>query len=568
MSSPVRESKVEAVKRGSRALRGTIAEGLTAPSSHFDEADHQLLKFHGTYQGVDRDTATERKQKGVEKDYEFMIRVKIPGGRLTAEQYLVLDDLAGLYGGGKLRITTRQGVQFHGVLKSGLKETIAGINAALMTTLSACGDVVRNVTATPAPIADDIHRRLQADARRLSAALEPRTRAYHEIWVDGEPLHGADEQDPLYGEVYLPRKFKIGLATPDDNSIDVLTNDLGIIALFEGQELRGYNLAVGGGLGMTHNKPQTYPRLATPLAFVTPDDLVDAVKAVILVQRDHGDRTNRKHARLKYLVDEKGLAWFKSEVEARLGGALPDPRPMPPFRIVDHMGWHPQGDGNWYLGLPVDNGRVRDGGGTDLRSALRAIFTEHRATPILMPTQDILLADIDEADKPAIEEVLRRFGVKLPWTLTPVARWAMACPALPSCALALNEAERIRVPLIQEFEAALARHDLLDEKFSVRITGCPNGCARPYAGDVGIVGRTPNEYAIYLGGDFEGTRLSQLVFERVRLDRVVATMEPLFETFKTQRVSGEGFGDFCHRLGRDALRAIADQSLGAPATAA
>jgi sulfite reductase (ferredoxin) len=535
MSSNAPESKVESVKRASHGLRGSIADGLAAPSSHFDGGDPQLLKFHGIYQGVDRDTATERKQSGVEKDYEFMIRAKIPGGRLTAAQYLALDDLAGLYGNGNMRITTRQGIQYHSVLKTDLKPTIAAINEALLTTLSACGDVVRNVTATPAPIADEVHRRLQADAALLSKELSPRTRGYHEVWVDGAPVTDGDETDPLYGEAYLPRKFKIGLATPEDNSIDVLTNDLGIIALFEGQVLQGYNLAVGGGLGM----------------------LVEAVKSVILVQRDHGDRVNRKHARLKYLLDDKGTAWFKAETEARLGTVLDDPRPMKPFRVVDHMGWHAQGDGKWYFGLPIDNGRIRDGGGVDLRTALRAVVSEFRVTPILMPTQDILLADVEEADKAAIEAVLRRHGVTLPAALTPVARWAMACPALPTCSLALNEAERIRVPLIAEFEAALARHDLADAKFSVRITGCPNGCARPYAGDVGLVGRTPNEYAIYLGGDFEGTRLSTLVFERVRLDRIVPTLEPLFAAFRAERGGDEGFGDFCHRLGHDALRALA-----------
>lgn len=552
------ESKVESVKRASRGLRGGIATGLASPSSHFDGGDPQLLKFHGIYQGVDRDTATARKQSGVEKDYEFMIRAKIPGGRLTPEQYLALDSLAGLYGNGHMRITTRQGIQYHSVLKTDLKPTIAKINEALLTTLSACGDVVRNVTATPAPIADAVHRQLESDARLLSQALEPRTRGYHEVWVDGEAVVDTAEADPLYGETYLPRKFKIGLATPEDNSIDVLTNDIGVIALFEGQTLLGYNLAIGGGLGMTHNKPKTYPRLATPLAFVPPELLVDSVKAVILVQRDHGDRVNRKHARLKYLVDEKGLAWFKGEVEARLGAVLAEPRPMPPFRVVDHMGWHPQGDGKWYFGLPIDNGRVRDGDGIDVRSALRAIVSEFRVTPILMPTQDILLADVEEADKGTIEDVLLRHGVKLPAALTPIARWAMACPALPTCSLALNEAERIRVPLIAEFEAALARHDLADAKFSIRITGCPNGCARPYAGDVGLVGRTPDEYAIYLGGDFEGTRLSTLVFERVRLDRIVPTLEPLFAAFRAGRGGDEGFGDFCHRLGRDALRALVE----------
>jgi sulfite reductase (ferredoxin) len=563
-----RESKVEAVKRDSRFLRGTIAEALDSPATHFDEADHQLLKFHGTYQGADRDTATERKQSKVEKDYEFMVRVKIPGGRLTAQQYLALDALAERYGGRNLRITTRQGIQFHGVAKADLKGTIAGINAALLTTLAACGDVVRNVTATPAPIADEVHRRLQADARLLSQELAPKTRAYHEIWVGGEPVYGPEMTDPLYGETYLPRKFKIGLGTPEDNSVDVLTNDLGIIALFRGQELQGYNLAVGGGLGMTHNKPKTYPRLATPFAFVEADSLLDSIKAVIAVQRDHGDRVNRKHARLKYLVDEKGIVWFKNEVEQRMGKTLSHPRPMPPFKVVDHMGWHEQGDGRWYFGLPIPNGRIRDGEDGDLRSALSAILNAFECVPILTPTQDLLLADICDEDRLALEDVLRRSRVPLPSSVSPVARWAMACPALPTCGLALNEAERIRVPLIKQIEAALARHGLLDARFSVRITGCPNGCARPYAGDVGIVGRTPSEYAIYLGGDFEGTRLSELVFERVEADRIVATLEPVFASYRALRREGEGLGDFCHRIGRDQLRVIAQSCDDLPAAVA
>ncbi|MGQ0665231.1 MAG: NADPH-dependent assimilatory sulfite reductase hemoprotein subunit [Pseudomonadota bacterium] len=552
-------SKVETIKRSSRHLRGTIGRQLGTATSHFLDGDEQLLKFHGLYQGYDRDTATERKQQGREKAYEFMVRVKIPAGQLTAAQYLALDDLAERYSSRNLRITTRQGIQFHGLVKGDLKPAIAGVNAALLTTFGACGDVVRNVTATPAPIADAVHRRLQDEARRLAAALAPRTRAYHEIWVDGEPYPAADEaeDDPLYGDTYLPRKFKIGLATPEDNSIDVLTNDLAIIAVFEGERLTGYNIAVGGGLGMTHNKPKTYPRLATPVIFVPPDDLLAVVKAVVAMQREHGDRSNRKHARLKYLVDEKGLAWVKAHLEGELGRPLEAPRPMPSFRVVDHMGWHAQGDGRVYLGLPIANGRIKDAGVVRLRSALRSILTETGARPILMPTQDILLADLALADREPVESILRAHAVTLPGDLSPVARWAMACPALPSCGLALNEAERIRVSLVGQIEQALARHGLLDERISVRITGCPNGCARPYAGDIGIVGRTPDEYAIYLGGDFEGTRLNRLVFQRVALDDIAATLEPLFAAFAAGRRKGEGFGDFCHRHEPAALVEIA-----------
>lgn len=556
------QSTVEGVKRASRHLRGGITEALTSDAPQFSGADATLLKFHGTYQGYDRDSATALKQRGLGKDIEFMVRCKIPGGRLSAKQYLELDALAGRHGGDKLRITTRQGIQFHGIAKSALKATIAEINASLLTTLGACGDVVRNVTATPAPIADAKHRRLQADAAMLSDNLAPTTRAYHEIWIGDERVDGEEPADPLYGEAYLPRKFKIGIATPDDNSIDVLTNDLGIVALFADEVLIGYNLAIGGGLGMTHNKPATYPRLATEVVFVGPDRLLEATRAVIAVWRDHGDRANRKHARIKYLIQEEGAAWFKARLEEILG-PLEAPRPAGAFQVVDHMGWHPQGDGKFYYGLPIANGRIHDVGDVSLRAALRRVFTETAATPILMPTQDILLADLAEEDRPRVEAILSEHGVALPGALSPVARWAMACPALPSCGLALNEAERIRLPLIARIEAALNRHGLGETRVSVRITGCPNGCARPYAGDIGIVGRTPNDYAIYLGGDFEGTRLNALTFERVPLEHIADRLEPLFAAFARDGAAGEGFGDFCHRLGSPALRSLAGESIAA-----
>lgn len=548
-------SKVEAIKQQSRALAGDIARGLAEPTAAFAGDDAQLLKFHGIYQGYDRDSATARKQQGLARDTEFMVRVRIPAGQLTAAQFLALDDLALAYGGGSLRVTTRQAIQFHGLIKGDLKPALAAINQALLTTLAACGDVVRNVTATPAPIADAVHRTLQDEARRLSVALTPATGAYHAIWVDGEQAAGPDE-DALYGAAYLPRKFKIGLAAPTDNAVDVLTNDLAFIAVFEGDRLAGYNVAVGGGQGMTHNKPNTYPRLATPIAFVAPDDVVAIAKAVVAVQRDHGDRTDRKRARLKYLIDGQGVEWFTRAVESAFGRALEGPRALPRFKIVDHAGWHAQGDGRVYFGLSIANGRVKDTAETQLRTALRRILIEVGGRPILTPTQDILIADLRFEDRDALEAILREHGVPLPYDLSPVARWALACPALPTCSQALNEAERIRVDLIGAIEAALARQGLADAKMSIRITGCPNGCARPYTGDVGIVGRTPDSYAIYLGGDFEGTRLNRLVFERVKLTDIAATLEPLFAAY-ARECGGEGFGDFCERLGIEALRALA-----------
>jgi len=545
-------SKVELLKEDSRALRGGLAEGLADGKPAFDEDGYNLLKFHGIYQGYDRDSATERKQKGLDKIHQLMVRTRLPGGRLTAAQYLALDAIADRYANGTLRITTRKTIQFHGVVKAELKETIAALNRALVTTLAACGDVVRNVTTVPAPIRDAVHARLDEDARRLSQHLLPATRAYHEIWLDGEQVAGPEE-DALYGATYLPRKFKIGLAIPADNSVDVLTNDLAIIALFEDGVLQGYNFALGGGLGMTHNKPKTFPRLATPVAFVAPDDLLAAAAAVVRLHRDHGDRGNRKHARLKYLIAERGEEWAKAQLEAYLGKRLDYPRELPRFAIVDHLGWHEQGDGLFYLGLPVASGRIADRPGESLRTALREIVTRFGCDPILLPSQDILLSNIAPESRAAIDEALRGHGVIAAGDVSKVRRWSLACPALPTCGLALTEAERIQTPLIDEVEERLARYDLLGERLSIRITGCPNGCARPYAGDVGLVGRMPGFFALYVGGDFEGTRLSFNLVDKLAENAVPDTLEILFALFAGEREAGEGFGDFCHRIGRDAL---------------
>ena len=381
--APPKPSKVEEIKTASRQLRGTLQEELARDSDQFGPEDIQLLKFHGTYQQYDRDTATTRKKEGLEKEFSFMLRLRLPGGKLTAAQYLALDNLADKYANGTLRITTRQTIQFHGILKRDLRATIREVNEAVITSFGACGDVVRNVTTNPAPIADYAHRRMDEDAALLSTHLLPRTRAYHDIWIDGEKQEtpAAPVDEPLYGEVYLPRKFKIGIATPDDNTVDVLTNDLAVIPLFRDNTLEGYNIAIGGGLGTTHNKPETYPRLATPVAFVGPDDLLGIAEAVIALQRDHGDRSNRRHARLKYTIDDHGLAWVKERLASYFGRALEEPRPMARFRVRDHMGWHEQGDGHWYLGLHVPNGRIADKPGWRLKTALARLFATRELRP-------------------------------------------------------------------------------------------------------------------------------------------------------------------------------------------
>jgi sulfite reductase (ferredoxin) len=541
---------VEKLKIESAGMRGHLPEALADGTASFDEAGYQLLKFHGIYQGYDRDSATALKQQGLAKETRFMMRVRIPGGRLTAAQYLALDEMAGRWGNGSLRLTTRQSVQFHGMLKGGLKPTIEEIDAALLTTLAACGDVVRTVTTVPAPIRDTVHARLEADARALSRRLLPLDASYHEVWLDGGKVSG-ESDDELYGRSYLPRKFKIGIAAPEDNSIDVLTNDLAIVARFEGERLEGYDFYLGGGLGMSHGNAKTYPRLASPVAFVEADDLLDAAVAVVKLHRDHGDRGNRKHARLKYVIAEEGEEWARERLSEYLGKTLAPARPIQRFAVVDHLGWHAQGDGKLYLGVPVPAGRVVG----PLREAFHEIVSTFGVDPIVTPQQDLILSNVAPADRAAIEAVLREHGVALVESFSPVRRWALACPALPSCGLALTEAERVLDPFLAGIEAQLEAAGIAGERIAIRITGCPNGCARPYSAELGSVGRMPDHYQFWVGGDFAGTRLAFPLLDRVKEAEVAETLGPLFALFAAQRSAGEAFGDFCHRLGKEALLA-------------
>ena len=548
-------SAVELLKTESHRLRGTLARELSEGGIQVSEDAYQLLKFHGSYEQFDRDTATARKQHGEEKEYQFMLRCRMPGGRMTTAQYLYFDRLADTRANGSLRITVRQGIQFHGILKGDLKPAIADINTTLLTTMSACGDVVRNIMASPTPLHNARQARIEADARLLSEHLKPKTRAYYEIFLDEAPAADAEEEEPLYGPTYLPRKFKVGITHAADNTIDVLTNDLGIVAIFDGDTLEGYNIAVGGGLGMTHNNPRTYPRLATPVAFVRPDQLIAIVEAVIKLQRDHGDRTNRRRARLKYVVDDMGLPWIRETLATYYGRPLSDPRPMT-LQVPDILGWHEQGDGQLWLGVPVAAGRIIDGGpsqpdGARLRTALRVIGERYAPDYIMTPQQDVLLTGIHPAHREAIDALLAEHGVTPAHAMSPMAQYALSCPALPTCGLALTEAERMHPEIVSGFDALLARHGLAAQRISIRITGCPNGCARTYAGDIGIVGRMPGFYAIYVGGDFEGTRLSFKLLEKVPHAEVISLFDPLFAGWSAN--PEEGFGNFCTRVGREAL---------------
>ncbi|GCE48749.1 sulfite reductase (ferredoxin) [Thermosporothrix hazakensis] len=554
---PGEGSKVEQIKVNSHLLRGKIAEELAEPTSHFTEDQIQLIKFHGIYQQDDRDLRQVRKAARAEKAYQFMVRSRIPGGVLTPEQYLVQDELADRYGNGTLRFTTRQSIQLHGILKENLHQTIHDINKALLSTLAACGDVNRNVMACPAPTSSRAQARVQEFAHRLAMHLAPRSRAYSEIWVDGKKTHiieSPDEVEPMYGPTYLPRKFKVGIAFPGDNCIDVYTQDIGLIARLDGDKLIGFTVVIGGGMGMTHGKSETFPRLGTPLCDASTDTVVAIAEAILTVQRDYGDRKNRKHARMKYVVDERGIDWFRDEVERRLGFTLAPPSPVELHAIEDHLGWQQQADGRWFLGLHIENGRVRDTETAQVKTGLREVVAHFRPGVRLTPQQNILLTDIEEAQRDEVEAMLKRYGIVTDPAAIGAYRFAMACPALPTCGLAVAESERVLPELVKEIETSLEELGLAGEPISIRMTGCPNGCARPYMGDIGLVGRSKDLYNVYIGGDQAGTRLNVLYAASVPLKNIPATLQPVLALWKQERQREESFGDFCHRVGIERLR--------------
>ena len=542
-------SPVENVKELSRGLRGDLAAELTQRTTHVSDESAQLLKFHGTYQQEDRDQRRAQRGTDAEPAHQFMVRCKIPGGVLSGPQYLVIDELADRYGNGTLRVTTRQGNQFHGVLKGDLKATIRAVNDALVTTLGACGDVVRNVVSCPAPTSRGLREQVFSVARRLSDHLLPRTRAYHEIWLDGEQVAGGSlESEPIYGTRYLPRKFKVAFAFPDDNCCDVHSNDLGFLVVQEGGQLLGFNVLVGGGMGKTHGKEDTYPRLADVLGFAATEQLVEVAEAVVKVQRDHGNRSDRRHARLKYLLDKEGLDWFRKQVERRLGRRLAPASDIEVSGIADHLGWHAQERGRSFLGLFIENGRIRDAGNSRLRSGIRRVVETLGAGVRLTPQQNLLITDVPDRCRGLVERILADHGVTADAMLSPVRRWSMACPALPTCGLALAEAERALPDVISELERELETLGVSDAALTVRMTGCPNGCARPYTADLAFVGRSLNKYAVFVGGSMLGTRLGTQYADLVPRDRLVATVRPLFERFRDERLEGERFGDFCDRV--------------------
>lgn len=568
-------SKVEGLKERSRNLREPVATEVLQDTTHFSEDAVQILKFHGSYQQDNRDNRV----KGQEKDYQFMLRTRNPGGFIPAQLYLVLDQLSEEYGNHTLRATTRQGFQIHGILKKNLKTVIAAIVRNMGSTLGACGDLNRNVMAPPAPYKDRpeyVYAREYAD--NLADLLTPQTGAYYEIWLDGEKAITAepnpevlaalqnngngtifhDKEEPIYGTYYMPRKFKCCVTVPGDNSVDLFSQDVSLVVITNKQgELEGFNVYAGGGLGRTHNKEETFARVADPIGYVDKADVYDLVKAIVATQRDYGDRFNRRHARMKYLLHEWGVDKFRSVVEGYFGKPIQPFRPLPEFKYLDFLGWHEQGDGKLFLGISIENGRVKDEGTFQLKTALREIEQKFALPMRLTASQNIVLYEIDPADQAEIQAILDRCGIRKESEIDPLVRYSMACPALPTCALAVTESERAIPGILDRIRALLDKVGLKQEHFIVRMTGCPNGCARPYLAELGFVGQSPEAYQLWIGASPNQTRLAEPYLDNVAVQDLETTLEPLFVCFKKNRKRSESFGDFCHRVGFDTLRQFA-----------
>ncbi|GHE29538.1 assimilatory sulfite reductase (NADPH) hemoprotein subunit [Vulcaniibacterium thermophilum] len=553
-------ASVEDLKRASRRLRGTLLESLADPvTGALREGDQTLLKYHGSYQQDDRDLREERRRQKLEPAWQFMIRTRTPGGVLTPAQWLGLDGVASRFAERGLRITTRQAIQFHGVIKRELKPTLQAINAALIDTIAACGDVNRNVTVGVNPDETPLHAAVWAQAAALSEHLLPRTRAYHEIWLDGEKLaDSGEEAEPLYGDTYLPRKFKTGFALPPYNDIDVFAQDLGFIAIAERGELRGYDVVAGGGMGATHGDAATYPRLARMLGFIAPEHAIAVAAAVLTVQRDWGDRVQRKRARLKYTIETHGLDAFRAEVERRAGVRFAPPAPFRFIHNGDRFGWAPGADGRLHLTVRILSGRVRDDAGARVQSGLRAIAAlldaqADGAQLRLTPNQNLTIANVPARLRDAVDARVAEHGLDRAGG-TPLRQAALACVALPTCALAMAEAERYLPRAVARIDALLDRHGLSESPLHLRISGCPNGCSRPYLGEIALVGKAPGRYNLMLGADHRGQRLNALHLENADEDAILAALDSLFARYARERAPGERFGDFVVRAGVAAAR--------------
>jgi len=557
-------SKVEQIKWQSRFLRGEIAQELLRDTDHFEEESIQLLKHHGMYQQDDRDLRAEMRSRGDKgKAYMMMLRTRVPGGKLTAAQFLGELDLADALGNGTMRLTSRQAIQHHGILKENLKASIQRIHQLRLSTLGACGDVNRNVMCCPLPINRPCYQQVQALADQLSEYFLPRSGAYCEIWLkdleSGEKelacAIDTPEHEPIYGATYLPRKFKTAIGFPFDNSIDVQSNDLALVAIVQQDQVVGYNVMVGGGMGMTPAKKTTFAALAQPLCFATPQQVIDICRAVVLVQRDFGNREDRKHARLKYLVHEWGIDRFRQQVAQYYGQPLEPFRQAPIDAVRDGLGWIDQEDGRWCYGLNIENGRIVDRPGLQLKTALREICNRLQPALRITAQQSLLFCDLTPEQKPELEEILARHQIKRSEDYLPARRWSMACVAWPTCGLSITESERALPGMMDQIEVHLQELGLADEAIHIRMTGCPNGCARPYNAEIGLVGKAKEKYTMYLGGSHLGTRLAYLYKDMVPAEQVVSEIAAVLRCFQTQRAVGEAFGDYCQRVGKDALLA-------------
>ncbi|OUT63186.1 MAG: sulfite reductase subunit beta [Rhodopirellula sp. TMED11] len=557
-------SAVEKIKTESEFLRGTIGEELANDTSHFGSSDIQLLKFHGSYQQDDRDKRVEMKKAGKEKAFAMMVRCRIPGGRITSDQMLAQLDLCDELGDSTMKITTRQTLQLHGILKKDLRETIHRINKMQLSTLAACGDVNRNIMCCPAKRADGVHQQLNQLTDQLTEDLAPKTPAYHELWVidqeTGEKTleGGGPVEEPLYGPTYLPRKFKMGIALPEDNCIDIYTQDLGFLAVVRDDKIIGYNVLVGGGMGTTPALKRTYPALAKRLGFCTPEQTTEVSKAIIMVQRDHGNRADRKVARMKYLVDEMGVDAFRAKVQEYLGYALEDCTEDDVTDVDDHMGWQDQGDGKWSYGLNIENGRLLDNDTIQLKAMMREICKTFGTELRMTGHQSIIVTDVEPEQKDQLIEIIQRHNVPTTEDTSTVRRWSMACVALPTCGLAITESERRLPSLMDDLEQPLAKLGLDKERFTIRMTGCPNGCARPYNADIALVGKAKDKYTLFAGGGWLGNRLAYIYKDLVPSDDLASEIIAIAGAFKANANEGESLGEFCTRVGKDDLAVMAD----------
>ncbi|HZG16062.1 MAG TPA: assimilatory sulfite reductase (NADPH) hemoprotein subunit [Candidatus Bathyarchaeia archaeon] len=546
-------SDVEDIKKRSNYLRGSLAETLEDRiTGSIPEDDNRLMKFHGSYMQDDRDLRNERNKQKLEPAYQFMVRVRAAGGIVTPEQWLTIDRIAQQLANGTIRLTTRQSFQLHGVIKWNMKSVIQEVNEALLSTLAACGDVNRNVMCNPNPYQSEVHEEVYEWAKKVSNHLDPRTRAYHEIWLDEEKVVDSREgieEEPIYGPVYLPRKFKIGIAVPPANEVDVFSQDLGFIAIHEGGRLLGFNVAVGGGMGMSHGDPKTYPQVGRVIGFITPEQIVDVAEKTVTIQRDYGDRAVRKHARFKYTIDDRGIEWFIGELEQRLGWKLQETRPYHFDHNGDRYGWVKGSNDKWHYTVFIQNGRVKDEDNYLLMTGLREIAKVHTGDFRLTPNQNLIIGNVTSEKKQEIEQIIQAYGLNDGTPYSALRRNSMACVALPTCGLAMAESERYLPTLLDKIELILDEAGLREEEIVIRMTGCPNGCARPALAEIAFIGKAVGKYNMYLGGGFAGNRLNKLYRENIGETEILEELRPILNRYAKERQEGEHFGDFVIRAG-------------------